>query len=64
MFTSADYADYNTLSTEENDGYFADDIYTSFSPVNTCIPIWSAFVHYSPIGLGNGLMPNRGQALI
>ena len=49
MFTSADYAGYITLSTEVNGGHFADDIYTSFSPVNTCIPIWSASVHYSPI---------------
>ena len=39
MFTSADYAGCITLSTEENGGHFADDIYTSFSPVNTCIPI-------------------------
>ena len=49
MFTSAYYVSYNTLSTEENGGHFADDIYTSFSPVNACIQIYSAIVHYSPI---------------
>ena len=69
MFTSADFAGYNTLSAEENGGHFADDIYTSFSPGEY---LYSSLIGYCSLqsnwkvdtGLGNGLMPNRRQALI
>ena len=49
MFINAVYAGYKTLSTGQNGGPYAGDIYSSFSPVNTCVQIQLPIVYYSPI---------------
>ena len=46
-FVSAVYAGYSTLSTEQNGGHFADDIYTLFPSVNIFIQIYLDIFHYS-----------------